>query len=402
MKVKNWEVGSHWFGDLDGKEYQNSDLSYIYKFPETAIEPIKTSGMEFLSTCRSAIGKSIDKYANLYEDIDSYENKDVALVPAFTCQSVLEPFIQRHIKCIPYPINIDLSIDVKALFDLIKEYRYRLYKILIHAYFGFDTVVELRRMLKEEDIFWNLWIWIIEDRTQSMFSKLPELESISKVGSIRKWFPIPDGSYVAYGSDPDDQTSCNYFFSSYQEDTGLIDAKKFAFGLKNNYIMKGEGSKNIYMQFYSAAEQILNSQTTCYAMSTASKNYLSHVDYDAMKIQRINNYQLLSNRLRKHEPYIHTLFPDVDNGIVPFMLPVLIREKRKEFQDFMAEHNVFPTIIWSCPDTFRPFIYGSGKTGINYSDTKAIYDSILCFHIDQRYNERDMEKVADIIDQFSF
>ncbi|MBD5227058.1 MAG: hypothetical protein HDS67_03260 [Bacteroidales bacterium] len=400
MKVKNWEVGSHWFGDLDGKEYQNSDLSYIYKIPATACQPIEPLEMEFLSTCRSAIGKSIDNISFVGDD------NDVALVPAFTCQSVLEPFIQRRIKCIPYPINMDLSIDVETLFDLIKEHIirpcriFRPCRILIHAYFGFDTLVELRRKLKEEDCFMHLCT--IEDRTQSMFSNLPKLETVTKVGSIRKWFPIPDGSYVAYDIDPDDQISHEQFFGCYPEHTDLIDAKKLAFRLKNNYIMKGEGSKNIYMQFYSAAEQILNSRTTCYAMSTASKNYLSHVDYDAMKIQRINNYQLLSNRLRKHEPYIHTLFPEVENGIVPFMLPVLIREKRKEFQDFMAKHNVFPTIIWSCPDTFRPFIYGSGKSKINYSDTKALYDSILCFHIDQRYNERDMEKVADIIDQFSF
>ena len=105
---------------------------------------------------------------------------------------------------------------------------------------------------------------------------------------------------------------------------------------------------------------------------------------------RRDNYNNLVTRLQAH-PEISVVFPNASDDEVPFLLPVYISEGRSDFQRYMAQHNVYPTIIWKCPEE----LYRELSPAV-----RRIYDSILCFHVDQRYDKDDMNKVADIIDSY--
>lgn len=58
------------------------------------------------STCRSAIREILNNINN--------NDKDVALVPPFTCESVTDPFFEKRYRVITYPIFKNFQIDEKT------------------------------------------------------------------------------------------------------------------------------------------------------------------------------------------------------------------------------------------------------------------------------------------------
>ncbi|MCQ2264573.1 MAG: hypothetical protein MJZ46_00810, partial [Bacteroidales bacterium] len=56
------------------------------------------------------------------------------LLPAYTCQTVIAPFVQEGWQCAFYPLNKNLRIDTVALPALAKSFRPTL--CLVHPYFG--------------------------------------------------------------------------------------------------------------------------------------------------------------------------------------------------------------------------------------------------------------------------
>jgi hypothetical protein len=73
------------------------------------------------------------------------------------------------------------------------------------------------------------------------------------------------------------------------------------------------------------------------------------------------------------------------------MFPVFVDEGRKELQQFLVKNKIYPTIIWACPDDLLEKVD---------STAKYIYDHILCFHCDQRYDLDDMERIGSVIKEY--
>lgn len=318
----------------------------------------------FLSTCRSAISIILSK-------IGAGKR---ALVPSFTCHSVISPFIKSGYEVQGYPLEGNLEIDVDGLSALVDNFNPDV--ILIHGYFGFDTVSKASEYLalcRERGII------VIEDMTQTLFSRFRHLDADYSIGSIRKWMPIPDGAFLS-GLEIRELT----------EDTMLSKLKIEAMQGKYDYIFRGLGQKEDFMSEFSRAESMLDSRTEPYAISRFTLSALSTLDSRGFGDCRRCNYNCLVERLAIH-PELSIIFPNASLNDVPFLLPLYMGEQRKDFQSYMARHNVYPTIIWTCPDEL--------ENKINPA-MRQIYDRVLCFHVDQRYDEDDMNKVADIIDSY--
>ncbi len=353
--MKNWEVGSTWY--ITPRDAERSVSAYCHlDTPD---------GVTFLSTCRSAI-------ALVAKEIGSVGG--TALVPGFTCHSVIRPLIDAGYRVSPYAIRPDLTIDIEALISQIERLSPSI--ILVHGYFGLDTLGEFAKV---SNILRDRGIIVVEDMTQTMFSSFPRPNSDYALGSIRKWMPVPDGAFVT-----------NVKADHLEEDTELSCAKTEAMLAKGVYIVNGVGDKQNFMDQATAAERLLDSRNGPFAASTLTMDYLKSLDISMFVETRRENYSRLAERLVRHGE-IRIPRPEIKDGEVPFMLPVFINRRRAELQKYMAAHNVYPTIIWKCPDELA---------GEIDSSTKNIYDSILCFHIDQRYSARDMEAVADIADIF--
>lgn len=322
----------------------------------------------YVSTCRSAIGIVLDLLGT---------SKKVALVPAFTCESVLVSFLCRGYKVCPYPIRKDLTIDWQKFWKVVESVGPSV--ILVHSYFGFDTISELRphvKWLREQGII------VVEDQTQTMFSNNGLEHANFHVGSIRKWMPLPDGAFVTAP-----------FFCD-EEDVELSEAKVKALIDKGNWMLNGIGSKHEFQNDFRRAEDILDGRTKPYMMSSVSREIYAKTNINEMKLSRRNNCQALLSCISLDKTLSNNLLlpiAEIRKEDCPFHLPVLVREGRKELQQYLAAHNVYATVIWGCPDVFKEHIN---------DDARYVYDHILCFHVDQRYDESDMNRIITVLKDY--
>lgn len=322
----------------------------------------------YVSTCRSAIGITLDTLL---------ENNGIALLPAFTCESVLVSFLDRGYRVYPYPIRTDLSIDWEKFQAKIKKIRPSV--VLVHSYFGFDTISEIRSHILE---LREKGIIVIEDETQSMFSCCPLEHANFYVGSIRKWIPIPDGAF------------CSAPFNGNEEDKELVSAKSIALKEKGIWMLNRVGTKAGFLQKFRIAEKILDSRKKPYLMSSISREIYSQTDIRNMKSARRRNcIQLLTSIQFDNVLSEKLILPitSVGKNDCPFHLPVLVKEGRKELQQYLALNDIYATIIWGCPDEYRETID---------EDSLYVYDHILCFHVDQRYDEFDMNRIVSVLKEY--
>lgn len=329
---------------------------------------ILMQGESYLSTCRSCIGLCLDQIT---------DSNKVALLPSFTCESVLAPFLSRGYKVHPYPITADLSIDWDSFYSRIKTIRPSV--ILVHSYFGFNTTESIREkiyQLKSEGYI------LIEDMTQSMFSSTKPLDADFHVGSIRKWLPIPDGAFTTAHT------------SATIEDNELAKAKLLALKLKGEYILNGRGEKALFRSKFNEAEAILDSRSKPYSMSRISKTIFNQTDIKEMIEVRRNNYRYLLNLILQSpllSKKLTVVLGQLPTEVCPFHLPVFVKENRKALQTFLAGNDIYATIIWACPKEFSDLIN---------IEARYIYDNILCFHVDQRYGITDMRRIVNVLTDF--
>lgn len=332
-------------------------------------ESIFGENVAFFSTCRSAIKEIL---------LSLNDERRIAILPAFTCHAVVEPFEKAGYQVFPYPVSKDLKVDPSQFWKTAKDVNPSV--ILIHDYFGFDS----NHQLIESDVIAKCKannITIIEDKTQSMFSSYKHLEADYYVGSIRKWMGIPDGAFaIGEGiSQPK------------KEDVELTEAKHCAMVYKHNYLYAGIGEKHNVLPLYRKAEDILDSRQEAFAISKLSEKLLSAYDIKAFCRIRRDNCQRLIDGLKRFD-FVEIPFECVSTEETPFYLPVFIRRNRKELQRYLANNGVYATIIWGCPESIIEKID---------SNANRIYEEILCIPCDQRYSLNDMDYICALFTNYN-
>lgn len=323
----------------------------------------------YVSTCRSAIGLCLDELS---------VKRKVALLPSFTCESVLHPFLKRGYEVFPYPIGRDLKIHWEQFKSVVNDKMPEV--ILTHPYFGFNTTEDLSNHISE--LRTNEKIILIEDMTQSMFSGFKTLPANYHVGSIRKWMPVPDGAFTTAP------------FYTYEEDVELVEAKIKALTEKGDYILNGKGNKESFRKDFSIAEGILDSRDKAYSMSSTAREIFAHTDIGKLTDIRRMNYQYLLNHILDDSILYRRLaiiLDELSYEVCPFHFPVYVREGRSELQQYLAKNDIYATVIWGCPKEFEALIN---------EEARFIYDHILCFHVDQRYNIGDMKRILTTLSEY--
>lgn len=340
----------------------------IEKSQKQPLTELTENNLLFYSTCRSAI-------RCILESLNDTTKK--ALLPAFTCHAVVEPFVTSGYEVHPYPINKDLSINLEVLEKMVNETKPSV--ILVHDYFGFNSNSALKSSRLLERYRSNGMV-VIEDLTQSMFSGYEHIQADYRVGSIRKWMGIPDGAFL---KGPD-------IMPVDTQDDELVEAKKGAMTYKHYYITLNEGNKAELLSLYRKAEDILDSRDVIYGMSSLSKKLFSLYDVSKFCSERRDNATALLTLL-KNIRNIGLPFRNVEGNEIPFYIPVIVERNRKELQQFLAQNGVFATVIWGCPDEF-----------VNQLDvdSQLIYDKILCIPCDQRYTVNDMTFIGELFVEF--
>lgn len=324
-----------------------------------------------LSTGRSSLSFVLDAIEERGEALNKR-----AFIPAFTCDTVISPFLCHGYELFTYPIDNRLIADINVFRNMVLKSGAAV--CLVHRYFGFDTLPDFKNVVAELS---GKGIIFIEDYTQSLYGDFENLSADYIIGSLRKWAALPDGGYAV----------CRYGKFSNKPQSYNLDLKKAkldAYHLKYLYLYKNQGDVQGYQQMARYAEAVLDSAKNYYMISPESECIQSQLDLNGLKGKRRSNYKYLYERLCDFKA-IQVLTPKLCDADVPFYLAV-VTNNREKLQQYLARNFIFTSVIWSKSNLLSEI----------HHEVQYIYDNILCFPIDQRYDIDDMERTVECLKKF--
>lgn len=299
--------------------------------------------------------------------------RKVAILPPFTCNTVIEPFLAKGYEVQTFHVGRDLkSLGADILFSA-REYNAGV--VLLHRYFGIDTIGNVDVVVKELQ---NEGIVVIEDCTQCLYSSFERSQADYIVGSIRKWCGVPDGGFAVCKDG-------KFENKPIKKNADLEDAKKEASLLKYQYLFEGIGDKQVFLAKFRDAEDILDEEQRYYAISDLSAAIQSNLDVEDLKEKRKANYKIIAEGLKGVEG-IKIITEVLAEDEVPLYCPILC-EHRQDIQKLLEKNAIYAPVVWPkaecCPEVDK--------------DADYLYDHILCIPIDQRYGEDDMKRVINTL-----
>ena len=298
------------------------------------------------------------------------------LLPPFTCNTVIDPFVEAGYEIHYYNIDKNLNIKINLLLDNVLAKRVGI--VLYHRYFGFDTLsgnIDQLEKIRKSGII------IIEDCTQCLYSNFNKQLSDYTIGSVRKWFGIPDGGFAvcANGSFIDKPTSY---------DETLEKAKKIASFNKYKYLFESIGEKSQYLQQFRDAEEILDKQRDWYSISDFSVKLQNNIDVAELSHKRFDNFNTLLNNFPNFTK-IEPLFKHIVREITPLYFPIIV-EDRTSLQQYFTNNDIYAPVIWPKPK-YQPIVCDNAE---------YLYEHLLCIPIDQRYSKEDMNRVISVLQEY--
>lgn len=313
---------------------------------------------------------------------DITTDRKTALLPLYTCDSVIQPFINKGYQVYFYNIAFDLAVDLTNLIDQITAVCPGI--ILFHSYFGFDTLSEVRQLfprLRESGIV------VIEDVTHSLFSGFDKAGADYYCASLRKWLEIPDGGFAFSKENRSSMHEIKYAVNP-------IVTERFikASLLKDRYVHSMDAKlKSEYRKWFYSIEDILAANSTVYSMSDVASAIWANTDFKEVCRARRNNYSFLYENIMKSD-LLYPVFGGISNNVVPLYLPVYIKGDRSNVQTFFSNHDIYSPIHWPIPNLCKEYITQS----VSY-----IYNQILSIPCDQRYSLDDMRRIVEVLDCYN-
>lgn len=297
------------------------------------------------------------------------------LMPAYMCDSVFLPFFLEGWELVFYHLDRNLKPDFEEFAQQTERVRPEL--IFIHSYYGADTWKDARGLLAK----WRrAGIKVMEDVTQSYYLSSAGQEADYIIGSLRKWYAIPDGAFVA----ADGPLSCGCI----SESDAFASEKLEVMQEKWKYLNEGgqnKDNKAKFLQKNRRLEEELDSVGEIRKMSLASEILLSRTEEAKAQRKRRENAEFLKNRI-----FEDSGISFAPSGGAPLYLPVYAKD-RDQVQAFLAQRGIYAPTLWPV---------GAANREILDEDEKYIYSRILALPIDFRYGGQEMRYIADTLNQW--
>ena len=303
-----------------------------------------------------------------------------ALLPAYTCQHIVEPFAWTGWEVGYYGIHNDLTIELDSLKLGIEKAPGC---IIVQSYYGFHTTKQANPLFKQAQA---AGIIIIEDITHSFLSGWsPSYKKADyQFCSLRKWTGLTDGGYAL-------SLYKNKLKKPLAKMESFVSHRSNAQVMKRKYITEGDPKyKEEFLKLFKQAEDLLDGDIAVYSMSEAAKTAFSHIDFDYIKNKRQENYNYLQRNIASD--YVKPLFGELADETCPIMFPVYIERGRSELRQRLIDNRIYCPIHWPAPIQLTP----EAK-----ANSRAIYNNIMSLPCDQRYGIEDMQRLVDIVNTFS-
>jgi perosamine synthetase len=346
-------------------------------------------GFSFENTIYFSYGRNAIWYAMVLLRLEPQNN---ILVPAYTCDAVIEPIIAFGLQIKFYQINRNLQWSIDGIESKIDRNTQAIYAI---HFFGFPCEIQ-----KLQELCQMRGIYLIEDCAHSPFSKIGSQRLGSyghmSIFSLRKFFPIPNGGALRINErrllngKPAVRLRNSFFLKDIVTTYKLLqkhlntrlgislDMAKirdfWSSAIVSRQGMSAEGNHKYDVKMSSLARFIINRTSIPDTIRKRQENY--HLWHE------------VADSLPMLSP-IYTYRPD---GICAYSFPVLV-ENRDELLSKLRRRGIF------LEATFRDAPFDGIPNLINreesFPDTEFIADRIISLPVHQNLAVSSLEKIAD-------
>lgn len=272
-------------------------------------------------------------------------------LPYYTCEVVLEPLKKLHIPWVFYHINARFEI-VEDIHPQKGEY------IIANNYFGIKDSYIQKLAEKYGD-------HLIVDCAQAFFAK--PIPGIKSFYSARKFVGVADGGIAYIGGLKDHKVEVGGVECSVEHDKHLFIRKQF-------------GAEAGFSE-YQENEKKLDNQPIRW-MSDTTKRILDHIDYDKLVEKRQANYDYLHRALKEKNVL---QLADKGTFFCPMVYPFATKINRNVRKKLIS-NKVFVAKYWPNVLQLRDFV-------LEYN----LANYMVAIPCDQRYGEKEMSKILEII-----
>lgn len=340
-----------------GSEFWNADIS------ENKTLLINSTYEYFLSG-RTAIDFIVN-------DIKMKNKVKSVYMPSYCCHTMIQPFLDNNITVKFYNVNFE-----NGKYNYEMNYENQCDIILIMKYFGYDNE-DVDKYICE---FSKLGKIIIEDSTHSWLMDNPYNKvSDYVICSFRKWMGIPAGAIAIKSSDKFTYKNIN------KENHNYLRLRNKAANLKKRYVEEGIGEKQIFLDLFNEAEELLEIDYKNYGVPQDIKKKLDRLEFNKIKELRKKNAKLLYEGLNQIEEIKLLQLNDKD---VPLFVPIVVSEgNREKLRHYLIKNKVYSPIHWQLSMCHK-------------IENTELYENGLSLICDQRYNKKDMERIIKLIKDF--
>lgn len=334
--------------------------------------------------CYTASGREAIELALISLERERPDIRKRCLLPAYMCDCVFLPFLHRGWELVFYSVDRELEAAGEEIFRLALEHDPGL--IFIHPYYGADTCAGLRRQLAG---LRRSGVLVMEDVTQSYYLEEAGKNADFVVGSLRKWYAVPDGGFVV--SDIPLAEDVLETGEEYARERLVPLVQKWEY-LKEKERRTGGAltagwlpRKAEYLKRNRSLENALDCYQGVRRISRISVEILSRVDEEDARRRREENYHALYQHIRGMKR-LWAILPEKE-AQAPLYLPVYAKE-RDSLQRFLAGYGIYAPVLWPVGEENKDFLQGDGS---------YIFEHMLALPIDQRYDAGDMEQIAEAL-----
>lgn len=328
--------------------------------------PIQQLDYVFTFSGRSAIELAL-------MDIKKDKNINSVYMPSYCCDSMLQPFKKHGIKIEFY----DVLLGQKGLYyDIDKNKSFDIFFAM--SYFGLEQSMD---HIIQEMHFKN--VLVLEDMTHRMLCDQPNANySDYIVASLRKWFPIATGGILIKR-----RVSLNCY--PFKESDEFVQNQIEAMKLKTAYLNGFKIKKQLFLEKYKSINEAMVSLDHSYKIDSFSMGVLQKLNINHIKEARKQNATILYDGLKEHKKIQMLL--EYPKSSTPLFVPIKLKDhnEREKVRSLLIKNDIYCPVHWPISESVH----------LN-SANKEIYDRELSLICDQRYYEKDMNKIVKVLREY--
>lgn len=298
-------------------------------------------------------------------------------IPSFVCMSVVDAASRAGMQIEFYSVGNSMSVYAEEISTLPLQRGDIFYVV---QYFGI-MAEETTRMAFDE--IRSEGIELVEDVTMSLLSSKNAAFGFGDyiVGSLRKWFPIPDGAFLVSKNDSLPRLGKESAMNEYMFQYFVAQVMKHCY-LENEQLF----DKGRYLTLVQKSMGSLFSDYEIREMSDIARDLMLGLDIDSIRQRRISNHKAIEFGLSAVDGI--SVLSSVDNGMVP-LGAFLLADNRDGLYQHLVKNDIYPNIHWR-------------ENAAMEGDASARELSAQCITIpcDQRYESLHMEHIAAVVHDF--